>query len=48
MLLADGGVVAQGLLEDVLTGDNLSATFGQPLMLERLGDRYFARRMGSH
>jgi iron complex transport system ATP-binding protein len=48
MLLADGGVVAQGLLDDVLTGDNLSATFGQPLMLERLGDRYFARRMGSH
>jgi iron complex transport system ATP-binding protein len=47
LLLSDGGVVAQGLLEDVLTGDNLSATFGQQLMLEKLGDRYFARRMSA-
>ncbi|HEX2131148.1 MAG TPA: ABC transporter ATP-binding protein [Actinophytocola sp.] len=44
LLVAHGGVVAQGLLEDVLTSENLSATFGQDLELERLGDRYFARR----
>lgn len=43
LLLRDGGVVAQGLLTDVLTSDNLSATFGLPLVLERSGDRYFAR-----
>jgi iron complex transport system ATP-binding protein len=44
MLIADGGVVAQGLLDDVLTSENLSKTFGQELELDRLGDRYFARR----
>jgi iron complex transport system ATP-binding protein len=44
MLLSAGSVVAQGLLEDVLTSENLSATFGQQLQLERSGDRYFARR----
>ena len=47
LLVSDGGVVAQGLLDDVLTSENLSATFGQDLELERLGDRYFARRRGS-
>ncbi|WP_104483244.1 ABC transporter ATP-binding protein [Actinokineospora auranticolor] len=46
LLLSSGGVVAQGLIEDVLTGENLSAAFGQPLELERSGDRYFARRRG--
>jgi iron complex transport system ATP-binding protein len=44
LLLADGAVVASGLLDDVLTSENLSTTFGQPLQLDRLGDRYFARR----
>jgi iron complex transport system ATP-binding protein len=44
MLLRDGAVVAQGLLEDVLTSENLSAAFGQELAVERSGDRYFARR----
>jgi len=44
LLLREGGVVAQGLLDDVLTEENLSATFGQPLELQRAGDRYFARR----
>jgi iron complex transport system ATP-binding protein len=44
MLLSAGGVVAQGLLDDVLTSENLSATFGQQLRLERSGDRFFARR----
>ncbi|HVV23919.1 MAG TPA: ABC transporter ATP-binding protein [Pseudonocardiaceae bacterium] len=44
LLLRGGRSVAQGLLEDVLTADNLSATFGQRLVLERSGGRYFARR----
>jgi iron complex transport system ATP-binding protein len=28
----------------VLTSENLSKTFGQDLELDKLGDRYFARR----
>jgi iron complex transport system ATP-binding protein len=47
MLVADGAVVAQGLIEEVLTSENLSATFGQDLVLDKLGDRYFARRRES-
>ncbi len=43
-LEVDGGIVAQGLLEDVLTSENLSKTFDQDLELDKLGDRYFARR----
>jgi iron complex transport system ATP-binding protein len=37
-------VVAQGLLEAVLTKDNLSKTFGVDLVLRRAGERYFAYR----
>lgn len=44
LLLRDGGIVAQGLLDDVLTEDNLSKTFDQDLQLTRDGNRYFARR----
>ncbi|HEX5404812.1 MAG TPA: ABC transporter ATP-binding protein [Pseudonocardiaceae bacterium] len=44
LLLREGRAVAQGLLDDVITADNLSATFGQRLMLERSGGRFFARR----
>jgi iron complex transport system ATP-binding protein len=47
LLVSDGRIVAQGLLEDVLTSENLSAAFGQDLELDRLGDRYFARRRTS-
>ncbi|MET8277429.1 ABC transporter ATP-binding protein [Micromonospora sp. NPDC005174] len=43
LLLREGAVVAQGLLADTLTGDNLSKTFGLPLVVERSGDRYTAR-----
>ncbi|SCE65603.1 ABC transporter ATP-binding protein [Micromonospora chokoriensis] len=43
LLLREGGVVAQGLLGDTLTGDNLSKTFGLPLVVERSGERYTAR-----
>jgi iron complex transport system ATP-binding protein len=44
LLLRDGRVVSQGLLDDVLTAENLSTTFGQDLVLERSGGRFFARR----
>ncbi|HEY3260092.1 MAG TPA: ABC transporter ATP-binding protein [Pseudonocardiaceae bacterium] len=44
LLMRDGGIVTQGLLDEVLTSVSLSATFGQPLVLERIEDRYFARR----
>ena len=43
LLLREGAVVAQGLLAETLTGDNLSKTFGLPLVVERSGDRYAAR-----
>jgi iron complex transport system ATP-binding protein len=44
MLMRDGAVVAQGLLEAVLTETNLSTTFGVDLALQRLGERFFAYR----
>jgi iron complex transport system ATP-binding protein len=44
LLLTGGAVVAQGLLPDVLTSENLSRAFGQELEIQRSGDRYFARR----
>ena len=44
MLMRDGAVVAQGLLETVLTEDNLSKTFGVDLVLQRFGKRFFAHR----
>jgi iron complex transport system ATP-binding protein len=43
MLLREGTIVAAGLLGETLTGDNLSKTFGLPLIVQRVGDRYTAR-----
>jgi iron complex transport system ATP-binding protein len=43
LLLREGGVVAAGLLDDVLTDENLSKTFNLPLQVERRGGRYTAR-----
>ena len=43
MLLRDGRAVAQGLARDVLTDENLSATFGLPLHVERVRGRWYAR-----
>ncbi|WP_219413247.1 ABC transporter ATP-binding protein [Pseudonocardia nigra] len=42
LLLREGGVVAAGLLDDVLTDENLSATFGMPLAVQRRRGRYTA------
>jgi len=47
LLLRDGRVVAAGPLELTLTAENLSATFGMPLLLERQDGRWTARAAGS-
>jgi len=44
LLLREGRAVVAGLIDDVLTAENLSKAFDQDLMLERSGDRFFARR----
>jgi iron complex transport system ATP-binding protein len=44
MLMSEGQVVAAGLLTDVLTGENLSAAFGQSITVDVIDGRYFARR----
>jgi iron complex transport system ATP-binding protein len=43
MLMREGTIVASGLLGETLTADNLSKTFGLPLVVQRIGDRYTAR-----
>ena len=43
LVLADGGVVAQGPLADVLTADVLGQAFGLPLEIEQRGGRWAAR-----
>jgi len=43
LLVRDGRVVAQGPLEITLTEDNLSETFGLPLVVDRHGERWSAR-----
>ncbi len=44
LLLKEGGVVAQGLIDDVITAANLSEAFGQSIALDRIDGRFFARR----
>ena len=44
LLLSEGAVVAAGLLDDVLTSENLSTAFGQSIALDLIDGRYFARR----
>ena len=44
MLLREGKIVASGLIDDVLTEQNLSATFGLPLVLQHTAGRWSARR----
>lgn len=45
LLLSEGKVIASGLLGDVLTAENLSVAFGQKIALDKVDDRYFARRV---
>jgi iron complex transport system ATP-binding protein len=44
LLLRDGGVVAQGLLKDTVTDENLTATFGLPLSVRHEDGRFAAVR----
>src|SRR4051812_23763736 len=44
LLLREGKVVAAGLLDHVLTEENLSTTFAMPLLLQHTGGRWSARR----
>ncbi|MGL4306000.1 MAG: ABC transporter ATP-binding protein [Mycobacteriaceae bacterium] len=44
LLLSEGEVVAQGLIDDVITSQNLSVAFSQLITLEKVEDRFFARR----
>jgi iron complex transport system ATP-binding protein len=43
LLLREGTIVAAGLLGEVMTAENLTKTFGLPLVVDRFGDRYTAR-----
>jgi iron complex transport system ATP-binding protein len=43
LLMRDGGIVAQGLLRDTMTSDNLSKTFDLPLELSYSDGRFTAR-----
>ncbi|MDO5076605.1 ABC transporter ATP-binding protein [Corynebacterium sp.] len=45
MLLDEGSVVAQGLIDDVLTSENLTRAFHQPISIDKIDGRYFARRL---
>ena len=44
MLLAEGGVTAMGLIEDVITSENLSRAFSQSIAVSAIDGRYVARR----
>lgn len=44
MLLAEGEVTAMGLIEDVITSENLSRAFAQAITVSVIDGRYFARR----
>jgi iron complex transport system ATP-binding protein len=48
LLMRQGGVVAAGPLEEVLTEEVVSATFGMPLRLARDDGRWTARRRDRH
>lgn len=45
MLLRNGKVVAAGPIEETLTSQNLTATFGLPLVVEKRGERFTARAL---
>ena len=47
LLLREGKVVAQGPIGEALTADNLSATFGLPIVLTEADGRYAARAVAA-
>jgi len=48
LLLREGRVVAAGLLDEVLTEEHLSQTFGMPLVVSQADQRWSARRRRMH
>lgn len=44
LLLDEGEIVAQGLIEDVLTSENLTKTFHQSIRVDQIQGRFFAQR----
>lgn len=48
LMLRGGAVTAAGPIESTMTAENLSTTFGMPLLLERSGGRFAARRAHEH
>src|SRR5690625_2399974 len=44
MLLAEGRVTAIGLIDDVITSENLTRAFAQSIVVDAVDGRYFARR----
>lgn len=44
LILDEGEVVAQGLIDDVMTSENLTRAYHQPIALQIEDGRYFARR----
>ncbi len=44
-LLRDGGLVAAGPIAETLTSQNLTRTFGLPLVVEQRGERFTARSL---
>lgn len=45
LLLREGGLVASGPIDEVLTSTNLTRTFGLPLVVERHGERFSGRAL---
>ncbi|MFY1633472.1 ABC transporter ATP-binding protein [Solwaraspora sp. WMMB335] len=43
LLLREGAIVAAGPLAETITGEQLSKTFGLPLVVDRAGERFAAR-----
>jgi iron complex transport system ATP-binding protein len=48
LMLRGGRVVASGPLEHVMTEENVSETFGMPILLEQRDERWSARRRLRH
>ena len=51
LLLDEGEVVAQGPIDEVITAKNLTTCFHQPIALDKIDGRFFARRLrrgGTH
>ena len=44
LLMRDGKIVTKGPISQVLTGPWLTATFGLPIVVSRVGERYLAMR----